>query len=103
MEQLSQGSKIKRFYELVKPNLMNGCWITSEQLYYRLSERIILQNNYNIATLLGLLYRKGYLDRTTAKRIYFSGKQEKNYNGKYAYRLKKEIIYPHGVQLDLFI
>ncbi|OGS70465.1 MAG: hypothetical protein A3F91_15260 [Flavobacteria bacterium RIFCSPLOWO2_12_FULL_35_11] len=103
MEALSIDTKAKKFYDIVKPILIDGVWITSEQLYYRMSERVIIQNKFSVSTLLKTLYEKGYLDRTSAKRIYFNGKQKKTYNGKYAYRLKSEIINPKENQIQLML
>jgi|ERR1035437_3070551 predicted transcriptional regulator len=101
METLSIGTKVKKFYDIVKPILIDGKWITSEKLCYRIPDRVIEQNKFTCSTLLKTLYEKGYLDRTSAKRIYFGGKQRKTYNGKYAYRLKEGIINPSINQLSI--
>ena len=87
-------------YQILKPFMENGEWYTSERISNKERKGDIL---LNISNSLATLYQKGYLERKEKKRIYFKDpiNRTKKYGGKWAYRIKPELLTQNHIQTKL--
>ena len=82
--------------------MQDGSWFPSEKV-----RMLDPMNNikFDISAALSLLYKNGYLDRKSAKRIYFTHGRavpiRRRYYGLYAYRFKKEHLQEFHEQLKI--
>ncbi len=86
-------------FKILKPLIGNGEWYTSERIVIKSSTII----DFAVSAALSLLYNKGYLERVEKKRIYFGDKINRTqlYKGKWAYRIKPELLTQNYQQTKL--
>lgn len=84
----------------LKKIMNDGSWYVSEKVRVMDPTGNI---KFDISPALSLLYRNGYLDRKSSKRIYFNPRRTggRRYHGHYAYKFKDEYLKENHEQLKI--